>query len=96
MLKFRWRRLVIAGGLAMIAVLVSLLATTRVLDDGEPNRQRLTLQDLSESDLDRIVVQLQDPRLDRLSPSVAEDYRNAVVLAGDDSRPSREPLAVLP
>jgi hypothetical protein len=91
--EFRGRRLVAIAGLAMVAILAVLLATS-VLDDDAPER-RTALEDLSDADFDRIVVQLQDPRLDGLSPSVVDDYRDAVVLAGEDPPGSREPLVVL-
>jgi hypothetical protein len=78
----------------MGAVLAAILGVS-VLDDDEPERRRTTLEELSDADLDRIVVQLQDPGFDRLSPSAVDDYRDAVVRAGDDPQGPREPLVVL-
>ena len=92
--EFRGRRIVLIAAIALVAILATVLGAS-ILDDDEPDRRRTTLEELSEADLDRIVVQLQDPRFDRLSPSVVDDYRDAVVLAGDDPRGSREPLVVL-
>jgi hypothetical protein len=91
---FRGRRVVLIAGIALVAILATVLGAS-ILDHDEPDRRRTMLEELSEADLDRIVVQLQDPRFDRLSPSVVDDYRDAVVLAGDDPQGSREPLVVL-
>ena len=92
--EFRGRRLALIAALAIGAVLAAILGAS-VLDDDEPDRRRTTLEELSEADLDRIVVQLQDLRSDQHSPSAVDDYRDAVVRAGDDPQGSREPLVVL-
>ena len=91
MLKFRGRRIAAVVGLFMGAILITLLSPS-VLDDGEPDRQRMTLEDLRGAECDRIVVQLQDPALDRLSPSVVDAYQERVAMAGEN--PPR-PLVVL-
>jgi hypothetical protein len=94
MLESRRRRLVAFGGLALLVVLAVGFGVS-VLDDDAPERQRTTLQELSDADLDGIVVQLQDRKIDGLSPTVVDDYRDAVVLAGEDPPGSREPLVAL-
>jgi len=91
MLKFRGRRIVALVGLFMGAVLITLFSPS-VLDDDEPDRQRMTLEDLRGAEFDRIVVQLQDPALDSLSPPVVDAYQERIAMAGE--KPPR-PLVVL-
>ena len=93
-LRFRRWHFAVAGG-AIVAALLAIVLTSGELHDDGSDRRRTTLQELSEAELDRIVVQLQDPKLDRLSPSVVDDYRDALVRAGDDPQGSREPMVVL-
>ena len=93
-LRFRRWHFAVAGG-AIVAALLAVVLTSGQLHDDGSDRRRTTLQELSDADLDRIVVQLQDPKFDRLSPSVVDDRLDAVVLADDKPQGSREPLVVL-